>query len=294
MSNFSRRRAISLGAVGAAGIAAAVTQGKKAIGQTQPISQPEVNPNGEFADKVVLITGATSGIGEAAARAFAAQGATVHFCGRRQELGQQVAQSIVEAGGKASYQPADVRNEGEVKAFVDGCIDRYGKIDIAFNNAGIAPPPAALADTTVDMWDNVMSTNIRGIFLAMKYQIPQMVTQGGGAIVNMSSLGGHEVFPNISPYHASKFAVEAITKAAAKEYAAQNIRVNAIAPGLVDTAMTDRQVKDWEVSREDLASGFPLNRISSPEEQVRVVMFMSSPAASYMTGAVVSVDGGGA
>ena len=294
MSNFSRRKAISLGAVSAAGIAAAVTQGKKAIGQTQPISQPEINPDGEFAGKVVLITGGTSGIGEAAARAYAAQGATVHFCGRRQELGQQVAQSIVDAGGKASYQPADVRNEAEVKAFVDGCIDRYGKIDVAFNNAGIAPPPAALADTTVDMWDDVMSTNVRGIFLAMKYEIPQMVTQGGGVIINMSSLGGHEVFPNISPYHASKFAVEAITKAAAKEYAAQNIRVNAIAPGLVDTAMTDQQVKDWEVSREDLASGFPMNRISSPEEQVRVVMFMSSPVASYMTGAVISVDGGGA
>ncbi|MDJ0569490.1 MAG: SDR family oxidoreductase [Pleurocapsa sp. MO_192.B19] len=197
------------------------------------------------------------------------------------------------SGGKATYQKADVRNEEEVKAFVDSCIKRYGRVDIAFNNAGIDRPPAPLADTTTEVWDDIMNTNVRGIFLAMKYEIPQMLEQGGGLIVNMSSIGGHRVFPNISPYHASKYAVEAITKGAAKEYAQQNIRVNAIAPGPVETPMIERVVRDWNVTREELASGYPANRFSTPEEQVRVVMFMCSPEASYMTGAIVSVDGGG-
>ncbi len=153
MSGISRRKAISLGAVGGAGVAAAMARGKKTQAQSEPISQPEVNPDGRFANKIVLITGATSGIGEATARAFAAEGATVHFCGRRQELGQQIAQSIVDVGGKATYQLADVRNEAEIKAFVDGCVARYGKIDIAFNNAGIESSPKTIAEQTFEDWE---------------------------------------------------------------------------------------------------------------------------------------------
>ncbi|MDJ0567566.1 MAG: glucose 1-dehydrogenase [Pleurocapsa sp. MO_192.B19] len=296
MSNFSRRKAISLGtAASAASLATAFAASTAQSNTQQPIASTtgQVNPNGQFSEKVVLITGATSGIGEAAARAFATEGAIVHFCGRRENLGNQVAQSIEASGGKATYQKADVREERDVKALIDSCVKRYGRIDIAFNNAGIDRPPAPLADTTTEVWDDIMNTNVRGIFLAMKYEIPQMLQQESGIIVNMSSIGGHRVFPNISPYHASKYAVEAITKGAAKEYAEQNIRVNAIAPGLVETAMTERVVRDWNVTREELASGYPINRISTPEEQVRVVMFMCSPEASYMTGAIVSVDGGG-
>ncbi|MDY6899936.1 MAG: glucose 1-dehydrogenase [Cyanobacteriota bacterium] len=296
MSNFSRRKAISLGtAASAASLATAFAASTAQSNTQQPIASTtgQVNPNGQFSEKVVLITGATSGIGEAAARAFATEGAIVHFCGRREKLGNQVAQSIEASGGKATYQKADVREEGDVKALIDSCVKRYGRIDIAFNNAGIDRPPALLADTTTEVWDDIMNTNVRGIFLAMKYEIPQMLQQESGIIVNMSSIGGHRVFPNISPYHASKYAVEAITKGAAKEYAEQNIRVNAIAPGLVETAMTERVVRDWNVTREELASGYPINRISTPEEQVRVVMFMCSPEASYITGAIVSVDGGG-
>lgn len=296
MSNFSRRKALSLGtAAGAASLATAFVASTAQSNTQQPITSGtgQANPEGQFSEKVVLITGATSGIGEAAARAFAHEGAIVHFCGRRENLGNQVAQSIKASGGKATYQKADVRKEEDVKAFVDSCVKQYGRVDIAFNNAGIDRPPAPLADTSTEVWDDIMNTNVRGIFLAMKYEIPQMLKQEGGIIVNMSSIAGHRVFPNISPYHASKYAVEAITKGAAKEYAEQNIRVNAIAPGLVETPMTERVVRDWNVTREELASGYPANRISTPEEQVRVVMFMCSQEASYMTGAIVSVDGGG-
>lgn len=296
MSNFSRRKALSLGtAAGAASLATAFIASTAQSNTQQPIASAtgQANPEGQFSEKVVLITGATSGMGETAARAFAMEGAIVHFCGRRENLGNQVAQSIETSGGKASYQKADVRVEQEVKAFVNGCLERYGRVDIAFNNAGIDRPPAPLADTTTEVWDDIMNTNARGIFLAMKYEIPQMLKQKSGIIVNMSSIGGHRVFPGISPYHASKYAVEAMTKGAAKEYAEQNIRVNAIAPGLVETAMMERVVRDWNITREELASGYPANRISTPEEQVRVVMFMCSPEASYMTGAIVSVDGGG-
>ncbi|NEQ20572.1 MAG: SDR family oxidoreductase [Microcoleus sp. SIO2G3] len=288
------RRRVMLGGAGIVGVATAIaTQNAQANTQNPPEPEATLNPDGRFAGKVVLITGATSGIGAGTARAFAMEGATVHFCGRRENLGKQVADAITAAGGKATYQKADVRNEAEVKAFVDECVSRYGRIDIAFNNAGIDRPPAPLADTTTEVWDDTINTNLRGIFLAMKYEIPQMLKQNGGHIVNMSSLGGHRAFAGIAPYHASKFAIEAITKVAAKDYAKQNIRVNAIAPGLVDTPMTERQVRDWKVTREQLAANYAIDRISTVEEQVRVVMFMCSPEASYMTGAIVSVDGGG-
>jgi NAD(P)-dependent dehydrogenase (short-subunit alcohol dehydrogenase family) len=295
MSDIKRRQILTVGTVGVAGFAATLSTSCNILASTQkPItSASKVNPNGRFAGKVVLITGATSGIGEAAARAFSKEGAIIHFCGRREKLGAQIAQSIISSGGKASYQKADVRVEEQVKAFVDECVERYGRIDIAFNNAGIDRPPLPLAATSTEVWDDVMNTNVRGIFLGMKYEIPQMIKQGGGSIVNTSSIGGHRAFPGIAPYHASKFAVEAITKVAAKDYAKQNIRVNAIAPGWVDTPMAERALRDLKITREQAVANYPINRMSSPEEQIRVVMFLCSPEASYMTGAVVSVDGGG-
>jgi NAD(P)-dependent dehydrogenase (short-subunit alcohol dehydrogenase family) len=296
MSDVTRRQIFAIGAASAASLASVVAASKSSANTQQPIATAtgKANPNGRFAGKVVLITGATSGIGEAAARAFAHEGAIVHFCGRRENIGDRVAQSIVESGGKATYQKADVRVEEEVKAFVETCVQKYGKLDIAFNNAGIDRPPMSLSETTTEVWDDIMNTNARGVFLALKYEIPQMLKQQeGGNIVNTSSIGGHRAFPGISPYHASKFAVEAITKVAAKDYAKQNIRINAIAPGWVNTPMAQRVFRDWKLTPEQAAASYPIDRISTPEEQVRVVMFMCSPEASYMTGAVVSVDGGG-
>ena len=292
MSNFSRRKAISMGAVGAAGIAAAVAQGNKAQAQTEPLSQPEVNPDGRFAGQVVLITGATSGIGEATARAFAAEGATVHFCGRRQELGQQVAQSIVDAGGKATYQPADVRNEGEVKAFVNGCSDRYGKINIAFNNAGIESAPKTVAEQTFEDWENVMNTNARGVFLSMKYELPVMLNSGGGAIINNASVSGHVGFATISPYSASKHAILSLTKVAALEYADKNIRVNSISPGAVDTPMLRRALDAWNTDLETVAQEYPIQRIVDPEEIARGVMWLASADPIAVIGTDLDATGG--
>lgn len=294
MSGVSRRQILTSGVVATAGLTAVIGNSKAQANTQNPIeSATTVNPKGKFSEKVVLITGATSGIGATTARAFAAEGARVHFCGRRENLGKQVADSIVAAGGKATYQQADVREEADIKAFVDECIRRYGRIDFAFNNAGIDRPPASLSQTSIEVWDDVMNTNARGVFLALKYEIPQMIKQGGGNIVNTSSISGHRAFPSIVPYNASKFAVEAITKVVAKDYAQQNIRVNAIAPGWVNTPMAERAFRDWNLTPEQAASSYPINRISTPEEQARVVIFLCSPEASYMTGAVVSVDGGG-
>ena len=302
MSNFSRRQAISLGAAGAAGIAATIAQEKKANAQTEPLSQPEVNPNGQFAGQVVLITGATSGIGEATARAFAAQGATVHFCGRRQELGQQVAQSIVDAGGKATYQPADVRNEGEVIAFVDGCINRYGKINIAFNNAGIVNPKAVpLAEQSLEDFHNVLKTNATGYFLSMKYEIPHLLKNEPwgkydtrGVIVNNASVSAHIGFPGISPYSSSKHAVVGMTKCAALEYGEQGIRINSISPGAVNTPMRRTAYENQGLPQGDPLPDPPniVNRANTPEEMADIVMLLASSDISYILGTDIDVTTG--
>ncbi|WP_254721885.1 SDR family NAD(P)-dependent oxidoreductase [Kovacikia minuta] len=258
MTEISRRQMLTTGAIGAAGFATAMAI-QTAQANTQNPLEPQViaNPNGGFAGKVVLITGATSGIGEATARAFAVEGAIVHFCGRREALGEQVAQSIQDAGGKATYQRADVRIEDDVKAFVNGCVKQYGRIDIAFNNAGIESSPNTIADRSLEDWMNVMTTNATGVFLSMKYEIPYMLRQGGGKIVNNASVSGHVGFATIAPYSASKHAIVSLTKVAALEYSDKNIRVNAIAPGAVDTPMLRRALAAWNTNFETVSQEYP-------------------------------------
>ena len=293
MPDVTRRRIITTGAIAAAGLTTAVSAGKtsaQADIQPQPMAVAS-NLTGGFVGKVVLITGATSGIGQVTANAFAQAGANVFFCGRREALGQQVEAEIRAQDGEATYMKADVRHASEVQAFVNGCIAKYGRLDIAFNNAGVDYPPANIADTAINEFDDLMSTNARGVFLGMKYEIPHLI-KTGGSIINNASIGGHRAFANIVGYGASKVAVIHMTKIAAQEYG-KTIRINAIAPGGVDTPMWERVQRDWNVTEEQLVEPYPMQRVAQPEEIANAVMWLASDAASYVSGMRFDIDGGG-
>ncbi|MBE9042022.1 glucose 1-dehydrogenase [Oscillatoriales cyanobacterium LEGE 11467] len=293
MSDFTRRQMITAGAIAATGLTTAIAAGRSTANppDTPEAQSSAADPNGQFSGKVVLITGATSGIGATTAKAFAERGASVFFCGRRETLGQQIEAQIRAGGGEATYMQADVRRAEEVQAFVEGCIARYDRLDVAFNNAGIDYPPAAIADTDIDEFDDLMNTNARGVFLGMKYEIPYLL-QTKGAIINNASIGGHRAFANIVGYGASKAAVIHMTKMAAQEYG-KDIRINAIAPGAIDTPMLDRVKRDWEVSEEQLVSPYPIQRVGQPEEVAKAVTWLASDAASYVSGMRFDIDGGG-
>jgi NAD(P)-dependent dehydrogenase (short-subunit alcohol dehydrogenase family) len=287
------RRRMILGGASVAGVTATVfAGGAQANTQKAPAPQATTNPNGRWAGKVVLITGATSGIGEATARAFAKEGAIVHFCGRREALGEKIAQEITALGGRASYQKADVRNEQDVKSLIDTCVQKYGRIDIAFNNAGVESKPATIAEHSLEEWMNTMNTNATGVFLSMKYELPYMQKQGGGVIVNNASVSGHVGFATIAPYSASKHAVISLTKVAALEYSDKNIRVNSISPGAVDTPMLRRALAAWDTNFKAVAQDYPIKRIVNVEEIARTVMWLSSDEASCITGMDVDATGG--
>ena len=287
----SRRSFLGKGFLGLGAMAFA----GNALAQTRTPVAPagdRANPNGRFAGKVVLITGATSGIGEATAYAFAREGAKVFFCGRRENLGRQVEARIKGFGGEATYMRADVRNESEVKAFIEGAVRKYGRLDIAFNNAGVEAPPKSISELTLAEWDDVMRTNITGVFLSMKYEIPQMLNAGGGSIVNVASVGGQCGFASIGPYGSSKAGVMQLTRVAAMELTDRNIRVNSISPGAVDTPMLKRALASWGAKIEDTAAGYPVKRLATSEEMARAVMFLASEEASIVVGTDFDVTGG--
>jgi NAD(P)-dependent dehydrogenase (short-subunit alcohol dehydrogenase family) len=278
--------ALSLGAMALAGSASGQTKNPVAPNPDKP------NPSGRFAGKVVLITGATSGIGEGTAYAFAKEGAKVFFCGRRENLGKQVEAKIKNFGGEATYFKADVRNEAEVKNFVDAGVKKYGKLDIAFNNAGIESPKAVpIAEQTLVDFENVLRTNATGVFLSMKYELPHLL-KNGGAIINNSSVSGHAGWATIAPYNASKHAVVSLTKVAALEYADKNIRVNAISPGAVDTPMLRRAMASFNLTEQQIFESYPIKRLATVEEMARTVMFLASDEATVITGTDVDVTGG--
>lgn len=245
---------------------------------------------GLLAGKVVLITGATSGIGRTTAELLAAEGARVAFCGRREGLGREVEAGIRARGLEATYIRADVRDEAQVKALVEATVARYGRLDAAFNNAGIDKPPSPIAQTDAEGFDDLIATNLRGVFLAMKHQMPHL-QRTRGSIVNMASIGGRHAFPNIIGYGASKAAVIHMSRAAAQEYG-KDVRINAIAPGPIETAMLERVRRQWGVTNEELVAPYPAKRAGTPEEVARLVLWLVSDAASYVSGQVIGIDGG--
>ncbi|HEU4510729.1 MAG TPA: glucose 1-dehydrogenase [Pyrinomonadaceae bacterium] len=284
--SFIGKSGLSLGAMAFAG---------NTMGQTRtPVSpaSDKANLNGRFAGKVVLITGATSGIGEATAYAFAREGAKVFFCGRREHLGKQVEAKIKAFGGDATFMRADVRNESEIKSLVDAAVRKYGRLDIAFNNAGVESPGKTISEMTLEEWNNVITTNITGVFLSMKYEIPQMLKSGGGNIINVASVGGQCGFANIGPYGSSKAGVIQLSRIAAMEYTDKNIRVNSISPGAVDTPMLHRALASWGAKPETVAGDFPVKRLATAEEMARAVMFLASEEATIVVGTDFDVTGG--
>lgn len=247
--------------------------------------------NGNFADKVVVVTGATSGIGEATAKAFAQAGAKVAFNGRRTDLGYQVEETIRGQGGEATYIQTDVRDPDQVAQFFREVESRYGRLDIAFNNAGIVSPNAPTAEQSLDDWMNVMDTNVRGYWLCMKEEIPIMLKQGGGHIINNASVSGHVGFANISPYSVSKHATIGLTKCAALEYGPQNIRINSISPGGVDTPMRRQAILAQGGDPTTPPPNLP-RRINTAHEMARVVMMLASDDATSILGVDIDVTTG--
>jgi NAD(P)-dependent dehydrogenase (short-subunit alcohol dehydrogenase family) len=272
-----------------AGLLAAGTGAGIAALAAQPAAAEEAGSL-LLAGKVAIVTGATSGIGAATAAALARNGAKVAFNGRREGLGRAVEAAIRAAGGDAVYLKSDVRNAAEMERFVGAVVERHGRLDIAFNNAGIDRPPAPIAETDIAEFDDIVATNLRGVFLAMKYALPHLV-RAKGSVINMASIGGRHAFPNIVAYGAAKSAVIHMSRAAAQEYG-RDVRINAIAPGPIESPMLERVRRDWKVTQEQLVAPYPMKRAGTPEEVAALVVFLASGASSYISGQVIGIDGG--
>ncbi|TMB37713.1 MAG: SDR family oxidoreductase [Deltaproteobacteria bacterium] len=245
----------------------------------------------QFAGKVVLVTGGNAGIGRATARQFAKLGAQVVVSGRRETEGHAVIAEIEELGGKAIFVKTDVSKESDVKAMVERTLATFGRLDCAFNNAGIEQALTPLPDQTEETYDQIMDVNVKGVWLSLKHEIPAMLQNGGGAIVNNSSVAGLIGFATAPIYAASKHAVAGLTKSVALEYAKQNVRVNAVAPGAIETRMFRDFATAPEV-RQMLESAHPIGRIGRPEEIASTVIWLCSNDASFVTGQIFPIDGG--
>jgi NAD(P)-dependent dehydrogenase (short-subunit alcohol dehydrogenase family) len=246
----------------------------------------------DFSGKVAIVTGAGSGIGRTTAIAFADAGASVVVADLDDAALDDAVRSIKDAGGEATGARTDVSRAADVEHMVQTAVDTYGGLDVAFNNAGIEASPRAVADVTEEEWDRVQSVNTKGVFLSMKYEIPAMLTRGGGAIVNASSILGLFGSPNGSLYSSTKHAVAGLTRSAALDYAQRGIRVNATSPGMIETPMMVRTAVNMDVPEEAFHGMHPVGRMGRPTEIADVVLWLCSDAASFVTGVVLPVDGG--
>lgn len=244
----------------------------------------------QFDGKVAVVTGGGSGIGRAIALAFAREGARVGVADVAVQGGEGTVQEIRAMGGEALFIQTDVSNSADVERMVRTVVETYGRLDYAANNAGIEGTSAPTADCTEENWDRVIGTNLKGAWLCMKYEIPQILKQGGGAIVNIASIAGLVGFPGLPAYCASKGGLVQLTRTAALEYAKAGIRVNAVCPGPIRTPMLERYISTQPEM--EAALGGPMGRIGSPEEIADAVLWLCSDSASFVNGHLLVVDGG--
>ena len=242
-------------------------------------------------NKVVLITGGLTGIGRATALAFAQEGASIVVSGRHDDQGQDLVEELRKLGAEAEFVRSDVRHEDDVRTLVDKTVARFGRLDVAVNTAGTEGKPGPVTEQSAESYAATFDTNVLGTLLSMKHELRMMLAQGSGSIINISSTFGHTGGAGASIYVASKHAVEGLTKSAALEASGSGVRVNAVAPGPIDTGMLTRFTGTGE-RKAGLIAGVPLKRVGKPEEIAESIVFLASDKASFITGATIAVDGG--
>lgn len=251
-----------------------------------------MNPTFNFTGQVALVTGASSGMGLATTKAFAEAGAAVVMADVNTEALNREAEALTAGGRRVLPVTCDVADESSVEAAVAAAVGTFGRLDLAFNNAGIQVPPTDAADEPAEVFDRVNAINLRGVWACMKHELAAMRDQGSGAIVNCSSLGGLVGLPGRAAYHASKHGVIGLTTSAALEYAPRGIRINAVCPGTIATPMVDDMITKGELDHDEAVANQPINRLGRPEEIAAAVLWLCSPGASFVVGVALPVDGG--